>query len=89
MAERGSGRLNHAWRVFGTGLSFAVFGIGGLVLGGVLFPLLFLVRNPVRRRTLARRLVQLSFASHVGLMHRLGVMTYEIRGLNVFSATDC
>ena len=30
MAERGSGRLNHAWRVFGTGLSFAVFGIGGL-----------------------------------------------------------
>ncbi|WP_422508233.1 lysophospholipid acyltransferase family protein [Stenotrophomonas sp. GZD-301] len=80
MTEARGSRLDHAWRVLGTGLSFAVFGIGGLVLGGVLFPLLFLVRDPVRRRTLARRLVQLSFASHVGLMHRLGVMTYEIQG---------
>lgn len=80
MAERWPARINHAWRVLGTGLSFAAFGIGGLVLGGLLFLSLLLIREPVRRRVLARRLVQGSFATRVGLMHRLGLMTYEIRG---------
>ena len=80
MAERWRARLDHAWRVVGTGVSFAAFGIGGLLLGGLLFPLLLLVRHTARRRTLARRLVQFSFASHVALMRWLGVMTYEIRG---------
>lgn len=80
MAERWPARINHAWRVLGTGLSFAAFGLGGLVLGGLLFLSLLLIRDPVRRRVLARRLVQGSFATHVGLMRRLGLMTYEIRG---------
>lgn len=74
-------RLGHAWRVAGTGLSFLAFGVGGLILGVlVLPPLLWLVRDPVRRRRWSRRIVQRSFAAHVGLMRRLGVMTYEIRG---------
>ncbi|SBV37252.1 Phospholipid/glycerol acyltransferase [uncultured Stenotrophomonas sp.] len=72
-------RLNHAWRVLGTGLSFLAFGVGGL-LGGLLFPLLLLVGDDRRRRSMARRLVQRSFAAHVGIMRRLGVLTYEIRG---------
>ncbi len=80
MAERWTARLDHAWRLLGTAICFAVFGIGGLLLGGLLLPLLLLVGDPARRRRLARRLVQFSFASHVALMRRLGVMTYEIRG---------
>lgn len=80
MAERWPARINRAWRVLGTGLSFAAFGIGGLVLGGLLSLSLLLIRDPVRRRVLARRLVQAGFATHVGLMHRLGLMTYDIRG---------
>lgn len=80
MDKRWPARINHAWRVLGTGISFAVFGIGGLLLGGLLFPLLLLVRDPRRRQCTARRLVQFSFASHVALMHRLGLLTYEIRG---------
>ncbi len=74
-------RLDHAWRVVGTGLSFLAFGIGGLVLRLCVFPLLQLgVRDPARRRKLARRWIQRSFAGHVWLMHTLGVLTYEIRG---------
>jgi 1-acyl-sn-glycerol-3-phosphate acyltransferase len=74
-------RLNRAWRVLGTGISFAAFGIGGLLLRITAFPLLqLLVRDPARRRRAARRWVQRSFAAHVGLMRRLGVMTYEIHG---------
>ena len=80
MVERGVlARLDHAWRVLGTGVSFVAFGVGGL-LGGLLFPLLWLVRDERRRRLLARRVVQRSFAAHVSLMHRLGVLTYEVVG---------
>lgn len=77
MAER----LNHAWRVFGTGVSFLAFGAGGLLLWAALFPLLWWMRDPPRRQRLARRMVQKSFAAHVELMRRLGLLTYEIRGL--------
>jgi 1-acyl-sn-glycerol-3-phosphate acyltransferase len=74
-------RLNHAWRVVGTGLSFLAFGVGGLVLRLLLIPpLQWLVRDPLRRKQRIRRLVQRSFAAHVELMRRLGVLTYEIRG---------
>ena len=72
-------RIHHAWRVAGTGLSFLAFGLGGLFLGlCVLPPMLWLVRDPERRRRWARRIVQRSFAAHVELMRRLGVMTYEL-----------
>ncbi|MDG2525348.1 lysophospholipid acyltransferase family protein [Stenotrophomonas sp. HITSZ_GD] len=74
-------RLDHAWRVFGTGLSFLAFGLGGLALRLCVFPLLQLgVRDRTRRRAQARRWIQRSFASHVWLMHALGLLTYEVRG---------
>lgn len=75
------GRLNHGWRVVATGLSFLAFGIGGLLLGLLAFPAMnLLLRDPAHRRRVARRLVQRSFAFHIELMRRLGVLTYEIRG---------
>ncbi len=82
MAERGvAHRLDHAWRVVATGLSFAAFGIGGLWLRLVAFPLLqWRVRDPLMRRAAARRMIQRSFAGHVELMRRLGVLTWEVNG---------
>ena len=75
-------RFNHAWRIVGTAVSFAAFGLGGLLLGLLVFPLLRLfVRDPVRQGRFARALIQRSFAGHVGLMHRLGVLSYELHGL--------
>ncbi|HHA2550962.1 1-acyl-sn-glycerol-3-phosphate acyltransferase [Stenotrophomonas maltophilia] len=38
-------RLDHAWRVFGTGLSFVAFGLGGLLLGVLVMPVLLLMRG--------------------------------------------
>lgn len=81
MATAACGRLNHLWRVIATGLSFAAFGIGGVLLGLVVFPMInLLVRDPTRRQRISRRLVQRSFAFHFELMRRLGVLTYEVRG---------
>lgn len=80
-ARECSGRLNRAWRIVGTGISFAAFGIGGFLLRIVAFPLLGLcVLDKARRRRIARRWVQRSFAAQIALMCALGVMTHEVRG---------
>ena len=74
--------FDRAWRIVGTALSFAAFGLGGMLLGLLVFPLLrLLVRDPARLGRLARALIRRMFAGHIGLMHRLGVLSYEI--LNV------
>lgn len=74
--------LDRAWRLFGTAISFAAFGLGGLVMGLLVFPMLrLLVRDPVRLGALARGLIRRSFAGHVALMRRLGVLSYELHGL--------
>jgi len=74
--------LGRAWRIFGTGLSFVAFGLGGVLLWLVAFPLLRLaVRDPARRGRLARRIIRRSFGGHVALMHRLGVLSYELIGV--------
>jgi len=69
------------WRWFGTGLSFALFGLFGIVLGSIAWPLsrLFLIPR-VRRRALGRRLVQACFRSFIGIMRALGVLSYEFIG---------
>lgn len=74
--------LDRAWRIVATAISFLSFGLGGIVLGLVVFPLLRLaVRDRKRLERLARGLVKRSFAGHFALMHRLGVLTWEVRGL--------
>lgn len=76
-------RVSLYWRVFATGLSFAVFGVGGLVLRIFVFPLLILVvREPERRIAVARNLIRHAFRAYVELMRILGVLCYEVRGLD-------
>lgn len=75
--------LGRCWRVFATGLSFALFGIGGLVLRLVVFPLLALcVRSGSARQRAARAAVRHSFRLFVGIMRGLGVLRYEVHGLD-------
>ena len=75
-------RLDRGWRVFATGLSFAVFGLGGVLLRVAVFPLLNLVvRDRERRVRIARDVIRATFRCFVGLMRALGVLTLEVRGL--------
>jgi 1-acyl-sn-glycerol-3-phosphate acyltransferase len=82
MAQTVIKKLAYTWRLFGTGFSFFTFGVGGLVLWFVIFPLLSLIPGS-RREKIARAQTALhySFFAFIGLMHRLGIMTYEINGL--------
>jgi 1-acyl-sn-glycerol-3-phosphate acyltransferase len=74
--------LGRYWRVCATGISFLMFGIGGLLLRVLVFPLLTLiVRERTLRVTVARTIIRWTFRSFVGLMRALGVLRYEIIGL--------
>lgn len=76
-------RLDRYWRVCATGFSFAAFGVGGLLLRVLVFPCLnLLVRQPARRVGAARAIIRFAFRAFVGLMRGLGVMRYEIVGLD-------
>ena len=69
------------WRLVATGLSFALFGIGGLCLRILVFPLLALLPgDSITRRSRARQTVSRLFWLFVQFMYRSGVLTYEVEG---------
>jgi 1-acyl-sn-glycerol-3-phosphate acyltransferase len=72
---------NRYWRVFATGLSFVSFGIGGVLLRVMVFPMLnLIVWHRHRRTVLSREIIRMTFRSFVGLMKFLGVLRYELIG---------
>lgn len=76
-------RLNWCWRLLATGISFAAFGIGGLMLWAIVFPILSLaVKDPVRQSHMARKTIHNAFRFFIGLMKALGVLSYEVHGLD-------
>jgi 1-acyl-sn-glycerol-3-phosphate acyltransferase len=75
-------KLAYGWRLFGTGFSFFTFGVGGLILWFMIFPVLSLLPGTRKEKVgRAQNAVHYSFFLFIGLMHRIGIMTYEINGL--------
>lgn len=73
--------MDRSWRVAATSLCFSAFGLGSLVLGLAVFPLLRLaVRRRDTRVRLARALIRRSFRAFVGMMRASGVLSFEIHG---------
>lgn len=73
--------MNRLWRVFGTGFSFLCFGVGALVLGFTVWPILrFSTLN--RRRGIARvqRAVALCMRLFLWLMNTVGVVSQQVHG---------
>jgi 1-acyl-sn-glycerol-3-phosphate acyltransferase len=67
--------------VFGTGLSFVCFGLGALLLGFTLWPVLRLSTTDARRGIArVQRAVSVSMRAFLWLMTSLGVVSYEVRG---------
>jgi len=70
------------WRLIATGLSFALFGIGGLCLRVLIFPLLALLPgDALTHRRRARATTSRLFWLFVQFMYRTGVLTYEVEGV--------
>jgi 1-acyl-sn-glycerol-3-phosphate acyltransferase len=79
---RGVGkRQTYVWRLFATGACFVLFGLGGLVLGLLVFPLMLLwPSSPELRRARIRSSVQRAFRLFVEVMRVVGVLRYEFVG---------
>lgn len=73
-------RLDRAWRVFATGLCFSGFGLGGLLLRLLVFPLLSMLLWSARLRArVCKEIIRLAFRVFVWLMTAVGVIRYEVR----------
>jgi 1-acyl-sn-glycerol-3-phosphate acyltransferase len=75
------GLLNYYWRIAATGICFALFGLGGLLLSITVFPLLHLVPLGRQWRTRqARALIHHSFRLFVWFMQFCGVLRVTLSG---------
>jgi 1-acyl-sn-glycerol-3-phosphate acyltransferase len=71
--------INRGWRLIGTGVSFTVFGIGGLILVVFIFPAIWLFsRDEETRARRSRAMVSLSFRRFLWMMHGLGVFDFDV-----------
>lgn len=68
--------LDRSWRLIGTALSFAVFGVGAVLVGTV-FVLLLAVPQRTRQRP-ARDLVRVSFRSFLWFLSLVRVFDFDI-----------
>jgi 1-acyl-sn-glycerol-3-phosphate acyltransferase len=74
--------LGRAWRVVATGFVFVVFGLGALLISATIFPLLRLLsRDAARSRLRIQRAMQLTFKSYIWLMRVLGLLSFEVHGV--------
>jgi 1-acyl-sn-glycerol-3-phosphate acyltransferase len=68
-------------RLVTTGLSFLLFGLGGVLLGITIVPLLLAVPGSgAARRARIRRMIQLAFRFFVGFAHHSGAISYSFAG---------
>lgn len=73
--------LSRAWRLIATGISFTLFGLGGLALALLWFPLISLfVRDREKRAHISQTSVHRVWRLYIEIMRTLGVLTYEIEG---------
>lgn len=74
--------IDHAWRVFATGLVFVLFGLGALLISLTVFPVM---RFSTFDNDVARRRIQLgmqrTFRLYIEMMRVLGIMTYDVHGI--------
>jgi 1-acyl-sn-glycerol-3-phosphate acyltransferase len=74
-------RVNHGWRVIATGIAFASFGLGGLVLSVTLFPLAALTSpDAATTKRRVQRLMSASWRLFVWFMKLMGILTWEVHG---------
>ncbi|WP_434779125.1 lysophospholipid acyltransferase family protein [Neisseria sp. Ec49-e6-T10] len=67
--------LNKIWRITATGFCFAFFGIGGLILSALWFPLLRLcIKNELKCHAMTQNSIKNTFRFFIKLMQTLGIL---------------
>lgn len=79
--------LDRLWRLIVTAFCFALFGLGGLFLAIVVFPLInLLIRDRTKRAAFAQDTVHAVWRLYVGIMATLGGVSYEVHGAELLRA---
>lgn len=74
-------KINKGWRIVATGCCFSLFGIGGLVLSFIIFPLItFSIKNRELREIKAQKTIQTAFFVFCETMRISGAIDYKIVG---------
>jgi 1-acyl-sn-glycerol-3-phosphate acyltransferase len=74
-------QLDHFRRLSGTVVSFTVFGVAGLIVGLLIFPVMFVfVRDRRYRQITARKIIGRGFGAFFSMMKVFGVLSYDIEG---------
>lgn len=74
-------RICYLWRLLATGISFALFGLGGTLIAVPLFLLIYLA--PLRKhkkKLYAQQAVSVTFRIYIGFICLCGLVTYELNG---------
>lgn len=74
--------INYYWRLFATGLSFTVFGIGGLLIPIFIVVISTLIQCSEKKERFSKRSIHLAFKAFVALMRHTGVLSYQINDLD-------
>ncbi|RZA08741.1 MAG: 1-acyl-sn-glycerol-3-phosphate acyltransferase [Moraxellaceae bacterium] len=72
-------KLNYYWRVLATGLSFAIFCVGGIVLAAMSVYVLITHKNRADRSLFMRKWLSRIFRVYLRLLRKLGLITFEIQ----------
>jgi 1-acyl-sn-glycerol-3-phosphate acyltransferase len=74
-------QLNYLWRLFGTGISFFLFGAVAVLFWGALFPLLEkFLGTGMQKKLRSRAIMQRIFYLYMEFMRIIGILTYEVHG---------
>jgi len=74
--------LSLVWRFVGSSLLWFFFGLIGLLLSVFVFPLLYLlVRAPLRRQVVARKIIAATFKAFMWVGRGIGIFTFRVTGL--------
>ena len=74
--------INYGWRLFATGLSFFLFGLGGVIVPLIATPIIFVISSkPAIRQKHARLLVHRMFRLFVRFMALTGILSWDIKGI--------
>lgn len=73
-------KLNKYWRIFATGSAFTLFGLGGLLLTIIIFPIINFINrhDELQRKQSAKKVVHKTFKMFVNYMRFVGILTLEI-----------
>lgn len=72
--------LSRSWRTFAFGFCFAMFGLGGLAIRGIVFPGMLLLPRRIEREKFAKNFISHAMATFVWLMKVTGAIRFTVHG---------